>query len=284
MLYAIAGGGSGPTAEITKSLQDLRAKAEKDQVDFWLLIEGKDEPTDTDSAILKWVAKNEVWFEVITTTGTTYDGAQDTIQSVDVYATMLERITGLDGEDGSVLVLLPADTEDDDEPLLAFIEATIDAGVDCLQLNGAMAKLSLGEAEDVPEPEPEPAPAPVKKATKKAATATKKAATKAAAPTKKAAAAPVPQDDEALPEEAPIYTEAELTKMGVPELTGIARGQGIPTQGLGKRDLITAIIGKTKVESEEVAAAVVMNTLQTNGDTPMLVIIVPLAKVQSLLE
>src|SRR5262245_12237434 len=122
MLYAVAGNGVGTDAELTKGLDDLRSKAEKDQSDFWLLVEGKDDPTKADKAILKWLTSNDIWFEVVTSTGTTYDGSQDTVQSEDPFAAMLERITArrAEDEDGAVLVLLPAEDEDEDEALMAF--------------------------------------------------------------------------------------------------------------------------------------------------------------------
>jgi hypothetical protein len=163
MLYAIAGSGEAPVNEVTKSLADLRDKAEKDGADFWLLIEGKDDPTKTDKAILKWCSDNDTWFEVVTSTGVTYDGAQEAIQNEDPFTYILERIAErrTEEEDGAVLVLLPPDDADEDEALMALIENALDSGIEVLQLNGAMAKLSLGEVEDEL---PEPAAAPAKAA------------------------------------------------------------------------------------------------------------------------
>jgi len=81
MLYAIAGNGVGPNAEITKALADLREKATADQVDFWLLLEAKDEPTKIDNLIAKWANDNEVWFETITATDAAIEGAQTAEQN-----------------------------------------------------------------------------------------------------------------------------------------------------------------------------------------------------------
>jgi hypothetical protein len=290
MLYAIAGNGVGPNAEITKALADLKAKATADGVDFWLLLEAKDEPTKADTVIYEWANKTETWFETITATDAAVEGAQTAEQNEDPHGRMLERILEIRGaaepEDGSVLVLLPPDDADDDEPLMALIENAIDSDVEVFQLNGAMSKLSLGEAEEEGDAEPVAAE-PVKGATKKAGAA-KKAAAPAAAPTKKAAAkraaAPTAEDVVAAVEELPeavVYTEDELKKMGVPELTGIARGQGIDTKGLGKRDLITAIMNLTEGEPEAVAA--VVSAVMTNGDDDVIVIIIPRSKIVGLL-
>jgi hypothetical protein len=291
MLYAIAGNGVGPNAEITKALADLKAKATADGVDFWLLLEAKDEPTKADTVIYEWANKTETWFETITATDAAVEGAQTAEQNEDPHGRMLERILEIRGaaepEDGSVLVLLPPDDADDDEPLMALIENAIDSDVEVFQLNGAMSKLSLGEAEEEGDAEPVAAE-PVKGATKKAGAA-KKAAAPAAAPTKKAAAkrAAAPAEPTEVSEttatdgEAVVYTEDELKKMGVPELTGIARGQGIDTKGLGKRDLITAIMNLTEGEPEAVAA--VVSAVMTNGDDDVIVIIIPRSKIVGLL-
>jgi hypothetical protein len=297
MLYAIAGNGVGPNAEITKALADLKEKANQDGVDFWLLLEAKDEPTKIDTVIAEWANKTETWFETITATDAAIEGAQAAEQNEDPMARMLERIlerrSSPDAEDGSVLALLPPDDADEDEGLMALIENAIDSDVICYQLNGAMQTLSLADAEEETPEEAAPAPAPAKSAAKKAGAA-KKAAAPAVAPTKKAAAkrAATPTADdvvaavEELPEpgETVVYTEDELKRMGVPELTGIARGQGIDTKGLGKRDLITAIMNLTEGEPEAVAA-VIATAAMTNGDSDdVIVIIIPRSKIADLLS
>jgi hypothetical protein len=262
MLYAIAGGGEAPANEITKVLTDLRSKATKDEVDFWFLVEGKDEPTKTDNDILKWLAKNETYFEVYTATGTTYDRAAETTQADDVFESMLERLQEAQtDEEIMVLALLPAEDAEDDEALMALIGAANAADVEVRQLNGAMETLTLGDAETeaATEAEPEPAPAPAKKAAAKKAAPVKKTASKrAAAPAAAAAEEEIPGG---------VYTQEELTKLGIPELTGIAKGQGLDTKGLGKRDLITAILGSTRMaEADEAVAAA--TSAEGNGEVP----------------
>jgi hypothetical protein len=289
MLYAIAGNGVGPNAEITKALADLRDKATKDEVDFWLLLEAKDEPTKLDTVIAKWAIDHEIWVETITSTDAAIEGAQSTEQSEDVYGRMLERILErrTEDEDGAVLVLLPPDDAEEDEPLMALIENSLDSQVDVFQLNGSMARLSLHET-DEPEPvtPPEPVKATAKKApAKKAAAPTKKAAKKAAAPAAEEQDGAPNDDDDEVVAAGVVYTEEELKKMGVPELGGIARGQGIDTKALGKRDLITAILTKTAGdEVEEVAPPVVVTTgANLNGHDDVIVIIVPRSKIADLL-
>lgn len=276
MLYVVAGNGTGPAKEITAALKDLKDKATKDSVDFWLVLEGKDEPTATDTAIIKWLGQNEVWFEVYSASGATYDGAQETHGTEDVFASFLERMQerAADSEDAAVLIL-PADPDgesDADEELMAFVEQAIDADVPVYALNGEMAKITL---EDTPE-EPEPDEPPAKAAKKAAAAPTKAASKKAAAPTKavakKAAAAVEAEaeaDDpgEATADETVVYTPEELAKMGVAELGAVARGQGIDPKGMGKRDLIEAI--KSRTEPPVVAVS-------TNGEVGGAVVVIHL--------
>jgi len=277
VLYAIAGSGEAPAAEINRVLTDLKAKATAEDVDFWFLVEAKDEPTDTDKRVTAWFKKNEVYFETVTSTDATYDGASEAHQSEDPLGFMLERVLGIrPDEDGWVLALLPPEEGDDDEPLMALIEASNAAEVEVRQLNGAMETLTLTEAEEAEE---EPAPAPAKKAAAKKAAPAKKAA----APAKKAAKKAAPAAEEEVEEGEGVYTQEELTKLGIPELTGIAKGQGIDTKGLGKRDLITAILGSTRMaEADEAVAVETAAVVSANGDD-VVIIVIPRSKLAALL-
>lgn len=303
MLYVIAGDGAGPVKEITAALKDLRDKATKEKVDFWVVVQGKDEPTATDEAIYAWMRKNEVWFEVYTSTGTTIDGAQETHAVEDVFAAMLERIQErqAESEDAAMLILpVDADAETDaDELLMEFVGVAIDADVEVFALNGGMDKIELSEesveAETETEPEPEPAPAASKKASKKAAAAPTKAASKqAAAPTKavskKAATAPAAEEQDGAPndevtgdgegEGVIVYTSEDLTKMNPAELGAVARSQGIDPKGLGKKELIAAILSVLSGESTMAASVAKL----TNGDDDVIIVIIPRSKLAALLS
>jgi hypothetical protein len=283
VLYVIAGNGTGNTTEITKALSDLRDKAAKDQEDFWFLIEGKDSPTKTDDAILAWATKNDVWFEVVSSTGTTYDNAQDTTQADDVFEGFMTRISQrAEDNEGSAILALPVTEEgdtDDDELLMAFIETADGIGVETFLLNHEMIKIELSEEEVEEAP-----PAPAKKAAAKKAAAAKAPAKAASKSTKKAAAAA--EEPEPEPEEAPTYTREELNKMGVPELSGLARGQGIDPKGLDKRSLITQILGMTEEAAAEPVKAAAKKAAAATApdDGEVLVIVVPMSKVKALLS
>ena len=77
MLYVIAGNGPGNATEVQSSLKDVRDAAAKADQEFWVLLEGKEEPTKLDETIYKWLRTNEVWFEAVTSTGIVVDGAQE---------------------------------------------------------------------------------------------------------------------------------------------------------------------------------------------------------------
>jgi hypothetical protein len=244
--------------------------------------------------------KNEVWFEVYTASGTTIDGAQETIPVEDVNAAFLERIQErqADSEDAAVLILQvdPEGETDADDVLMEFTAAAIDADVEVFALNGGMDKIELSEEGVEPEPEPEPEPVPVtaKKAAAKKAAPAKEATKKAAAPTKaagasKRAAAPAVEEQDGAPVDPDevetgslAYTSEDLTKMNPPELGAVARGQGIDPKGMGKKELIAAILSVQSGEST--MAASVAKLASTNGDDDVIVIIVPRSKIASLLS
>jgi len=291
VLYVVAGNGTGINTEITKALADLRDKAAKDSEDFWLLMEGKDEPSKADEAILAWIKKQDVWFEVVTATGTTYDGAQSTVNTEDVYEAFMERINERATDkppEGSTILALPVTEEgdtDEDDTLMAFVETADDNKIPILLLNHQLRKIDLQE----PAEEETEVPAPAKKATaKKAAAPAKKAPAKAAGATKKAAASAAepeeePEAEEELPEDAQVtYTEDELKKMGVPELSGLARGQGLDPKGLDKKTLIQQILGVTETQVA-VEASKTIDIASLDGKD-VLVIIVPWEKVAALLS
>ena len=52
----------------------VRERATKDEVDFWLLLEAKDEPTKLDTVIAKWAIDHEIWVETITSTDAAIEG------------------------------------------------------------------------------------------------------------------------------------------------------------------------------------------------------------------
>lgn len=298
MLYVIAGNGTGTATEITAALKDLRDAATKADMEFWFLVEGKEEPTKTDEAIYKWLRTNEVWFEVLTSTGIVVDGAQESVGTDDVYGSMLERIhERAEENEPAALLILPIDpdggTTDDDETLMDLVERCVDADVEVFQLNGRMIKITMAEEDETEEAEE--APAPVKKAAKKAAAAPAapaKVAAKASKVAKKAlsetevaeaevdaeveaaieeAVAEALEDDETVP--SVVYTAEELAKMTVAELTAVAKGQGIDVKGLGKKDLIAAIKQTTAPAPAQVATTI--PAPESNGEMVLMVLHLP---------
>lgn len=216
-LYAIAGDGTGNKTEVLKSLSDLRDKAEQDDAEFWFVIQTKEAPNPTDKAIMDWMRDKEIWFECIGEENETYAGAQiyHDVKNVN------QKIIGMlnkareDGEEATLLALFvdPDQDVEDDGTLLTLVEKVSDEGFPILLLNGQLAEVSVAAAESEETVEETAA------------------------------------DEEGQPV---VFTREELQKMQTPELAALAKGQGIDTKGLGKRDLITALLGEV-TEADEAA-------------------------------
>lgn len=71
-LHVILGSGAMPTKEVNATLTNLWTTDTKAKTQHWYLIQGKAEPTETDQAIMAWMHKNEIWYDLIT------DGDYDT--------------------------------------------------------------------------------------------------------------------------------------------------------------------------------------------------------------
>jgi len=218
MLYAVVGDGTGNKTEITQTLEDLRDKAAKDDVDFWLALVGKEDLTATDKAIVKWLQDNEVWYEVIGNEDEdTYAGAQAFHGAKDPYRKALAMLGEKAPDEGAVLLALYVDSEaevEEDNALATMVERAVEDDIEVRLLNGQMVRVSFGEEDEAAEPE-------------------------------------VEEDDVVPEDEAPVFSEAELKKMQVPELQAIAKGQGVAIKGLNKADLITALLSTSENGEDE---------------------------------
>jgi hypothetical protein len=211
VLYVIAGDGTGNKTEIIGSLEDLMAKAVEADQEFWFAVQPGDQATT--KYIVAWLKDKDVYFDSV---GAKIVGAKEQraadpeglIEFMQEYA-----------EDGVELLALFVDVDNDveeDAPLMAQVEAAVAAGFTVRLLNAQMTKISFAEegAEEVEE---------------------EQTGTLAG-----------DDEDEEQVEEAQQFTEADLKKMTVPELTALAKGQGIDVKavGKGKADLIAAILAQ----------------------------------------
>jgi hypothetical protein len=205
-LHIVLGNGEMTKREMTTTLSDLSDRAGEDNESFWFILQGKPEPTTTDLAMLDWLHRNEVYYEVVTDDE---DSLAEDYQPQKVYAAkrLEAKIVNLlktapeDDESASVLCLF-SDVEnpeaEEDRWLNNLLNGVGEAGFKAYGMNDGMAEIELGGG----EAEPEPAAAPVKKAAKRAA----------AAPSRSA-----PQE----------YSRDELEALTLDEVKAIAAGQGI---------------------------------------------------------
>lgn len=223
MLYAVVGEGAGNKSEIIRSLEDLQDKAATKGEDFWFILHGKEEPTTTDQAILKWLQDGEVYFDVV---GEEYEGAQNVHGAKDQYRKLLALMTE-NKDDGVALLTLFVDTEaeaEEDNELATLVERAVEEEIPVFLLNGQMVRLTFDEPSEDGE-------------------------------------GPVEAEAETEPgaEEPVTFTEAELKKMTRPELQAIARGQGLDPSAT-KPALVAALLaqqdgGVALEEAVEEAAA-----------------------------
>ena len=215
MLYGVVGEGSGNKAEITRTLEDLRDKASATDEDFWFLILAKEDPTATDKVVLKWLQDTEVWFDVVGDESDVYEGAQTFHGAKDPMRKMHAMLTEHKDEP-AILLALYVDAEGE-----APEDEDLAMLVERVIEEEIPVHLLNGQMIRLTFGEDEEGETEV----------------------------------EAEEGEAESFTEAELKKMTVPELTAIARGQGIAVKGLGKGDLITALLSPEDVPDEPPAPA-----------------------------
>jgi len=258
LLYVIAGDGSGNKTEIVASLNDLREAAAMKDAEFWLIFVGKDEPTKTDGVIINWASENGVWFEVIhsdedvTAEDGPYAGGQKVHVVKDGYRKALGMLTK--AEEDVAILALPINAEEsveEDADLFSFLERAMDAQINVLLLNNQLAELELEsgdeeEAEEEAEEEDEDEESEDEDEDDEEDEDEEEEA----------------EDEEEAEEaeaEEPVFTKAYLNKMSTLELQSLAKGQKIDIRGLGKKDLVTALVnlanGEVVVGAEPAAKA-----------------------------
>ena len=181
-MHVILGSGEMPTKEVNATLTDLWTKDTKAGQQHWYLIQGKAEPTETDQAIMAWMHKNEIWYDVVT------DGEYDKslyteAQTVHTAKRLTPKVVGLmntakegteeeEAEEAEMLALF-TDLEnfaaEEDRWLNDVGRVVQEAGFIVYALNDGMVEVDMSDAEET-EPEPEePAEAPATKSKGKAA-------------------------------------------------------------------------------------------------------------------
>jgi hypothetical protein len=214
VLYVIVGDGTGNKQEIEGSLADLMAKAVEAEQEFWFAVKPGDK--DTTKYIVQWIKDNEVYFDSI---GAKIVGAAEQ-RDADAIVEFMNEFQ----DEGVEMLALFVDVDDEaeeDVELMALVEAAVEAGFTVKLLNGQMTKISFAE--------------------------------EGAAEVEEEQTGTLAEDEDEQVEEAAEFTEADLKKMTVPELTAMAKGQGLDVKsiGKGKADLIAAILASQEAVEED---------------------------------
>lgn len=251
-MHVVLGDGEMTRKELNESLNDLWERAGDEQ--FWFVVQGKPEPTETDKTLVSWMEKNDIWFEVITddedSLADIYGQAQEThvAKKLGLKVVNLLKSRPEDGESADILALFTSDdpTAEEDRWLNRIIQQAADADFKTYGLNDGLVEVDVEATENGEEEgEAEEPPKPVKKAVAKKAVAKK-------------AAAPAPEPE---PQQAE-WTREDLEEKNLDELKVIANEMGID---LPPRTRMTTYIDHILGEASE-GPAVEVTPLSSNGD------------------
>lgn len=224
-MHVVLGDGEMTRRELTETLGDLWKADEAEGQTFWFLLQGKSEPTDTDKALVTWLEKNEIYYQLVTDDPDAVSELYTQPQEVHTAKKISQKVVGLmqsipDEEEPAEILALFSDLDDataaEDRWLNSVITSAGDAGFAARALNDGLVEIDLSEGgpeAEVEEPEvAEPAPAPAKAVAKKAAART-----------------PIPAEGDAVEEDVPasIPTRAELEDMEPSEVKEVAASLGI---------------------------------------------------------
>jgi hypothetical protein len=237
-MHAVLGDGEMTRRELTETLGDLWKADEESAQSFWFILQGKSEPTDTDKALVTWLEKNEIYYELVADDPEAVSEIYTQPQEVHTAKKIAQKIVALlqskpeEGEPAEILALF-SDVNDataaEDRWVNGVIQAAYDAGFPTRALNDGLVEIDLSEGAAQAEAEPEAEPA-------KAAPAKKAVAKKAAAP-RPAADTPIPAEGDGEFEQSlegtahgisgKIPTREELEDMEPSEVKEVAAAMGI---------------------------------------------------------
>jgi hypothetical protein len=232
-MHVVLGDGEMTRRELTETLNDIwNANTESDQT-YWFILQGKSDPTDTDKAMVGWLEKNEIYYEIVTDDPASVSELYAQPQEIHTAKKLTQKVIGLmqskpeEGEPTEILALF-FDVNDasaeEDRWLNGVIQAAYDAGYPTRALNDGLVEVDLST--EAAELEQEPEPEEVAPVAKKAPA--KKAAAKKAAPRTPVSA----EDDEELEAPAdlgsqPLVTREQLEDMEPSEIKEVAAAMGI---------------------------------------------------------
>lgn len=178
-MHAVLGDGQMTRRELTETLGDLWNADRESQQSFWFLLQGKSEPSDTDKAMVTWLEKNEIYYELVTDDPEAVAEVYTQPQEVHTAKKISQKVVGLlqskpEEEETAEILALFSDVNDataaEDRWLNQVIQAAYDAGFPTRALNDGLVEIDLSETAAAAEAEPEAEPAkPMKSVAKKAA-------------------------------------------------------------------------------------------------------------------
>lgn len=152
MLYALVGNGDANKKEVLHSLRSLKAAAEHEGDEFWMMLCEEKDPSPTVVSILAWLGfEDPAYYETVCNpdeeTSSQYlpDHRHEARRPVDRMVTIIpQRVQ--EGEKYTLLVL--SDDIDSDEDVLYAITKAIDTGIPVYDLGGQMVPLVLDNADE----------------------------------------------------------------------------------------------------------------------------------------
>jgi len=245
-MHVVLGDGEMSRKELTETLKDLWTRAGDDQ--FWFVVQGKSAPTETDANLVNWLAKNEIWFEVITDDADATDEIYADAQETYVVKRLGQKVVSLlntkpeEGESADLLGLFVSDdpAAEEDRWLNNIVQVVMEAGFPAYGLNDGLVEIDLGgdgaTAAATEDEEEDEVPTPTKKPAKKVAAA---ASANGAKPKTKG------------------YTRDELEDMKLDDLKEIAEGMGFT---LPPRTRMATYIDRILGEGKDDTPAVEVST------------------------
>lgn len=148
-MHVVLGDGLLPAKELDALLRDLSERATDADDPFWFLIHGKPEPTATDTALVKWLIDEGVYYEMISdgSESDLYEGYQEkyTVKRLAPKVVSLMQERPEEGEEAHLLALFASDDPDAEEDrwLNDVIQAVTDAEFMVLAMNDGMQEIRI---------------------------------------------------------------------------------------------------------------------------------------------
>jgi len=251
VLHVVLGDGEMSRRELSKTLEDLLEKA--DGVDFWFIVQGKDEPTATDQALMSWVNEREIYFQVITADKKAMDGiyanAAETHEVKRLAPKVLALMQEYGAEEDAAMygLFVNNDEEVEEDRWLNDVMSSVVDEFKVFAMNDGLVELGVEEGDEPEEAEPEEEKAPPAKPVKAAA---KKAAAKPAAKDEDEEEDEPEEEDQDEPE---AYTRESLSDLNIEELKAIAKKLGLTVAPRSRiPTYINAILGEDGTPEAEV--------------------------------